>query len=183
MKADVTAPVGACALDDPVTRRTYQRSRRLAVLSVCWRVGVWLALVVVATTVETDEQLVEGLASFLTIPGAFLLVAPARRLRWTISVGRVLESYPWQRCHVDPDDETRTAQGTAVVLRVVGDDGEALATSAMTVSTWRLRRPRSKALTGADWFAGRLERGGVLARSGGRVVMSARRVDGKTLKV
>ena len=67
-------------------------------------------------------------------------------------------------------------------MQVFGGGGEALSTSAMTARTWRLRRPHSRLLEEAAWFAGDADRGGVLAGPGGGVLMSVRRTPEPKLK-
>jgi hypothetical protein len=172
VKTNTSVPLSSCAFDDAATRRTYERMRRRALVSLLCRVGIWFALLVVAKVVETDSQLVEGAASFLLIPSALLLIGPGRRLRWMISVGRVLKSCPWQRCDVTCPDGVRSDSGTPVRVRFFGGNDEVLSESVMTARTWRVRRPRAGLLSDGVWFAGDPTRGGVIARAGGYVLMS-----------
>lgn len=175
MKTESRLPLAKCAYDDPVTRGACERIRRRARISLLCRVGGWLAVVVVAIAVETDAQLVEGLASFLTIPGAFLLAGPAKVLRWMSAVEVVLKSHPWQHCVVTAEREVRSTNGTPVQLDVVDQSGDTRGSSVMAARTWRLGKPRAGLLTDGAWFAGDPQRGGVIAWAGGRPLATVRR--------
>lgn len=172
MMTDVPVPLAKCAFDDPATRHAHERARRKVLRGALLRIGVWLALLVVAKVVESDSQLIEGTASFLLIPAAFLLVGPARALLWMRTVEGVLRSFPWQRCAVVRSQDARGRTGSAVQLRLAGGDDEAFLTPVMAARTWRRRKRWSGAVEDGAWFAGAPDRGGVIARPGGHGVMT-----------
>ncbi|MFC7303472.1 hypothetical protein ACFQVC_04485 [Streptomyces monticola] len=171
MKSDlwVPVPLSKCAFDDTATLRTWQRVWRWALTDLLLRVAVWLALLIVATQVETASQLTEGLASFLLIPGAILLRGPARRVIWLRTVRTALMSAPWRHCTAvrTPDVQTRT--GVAVRVALDGDEG---APAVLVARTWRSRTRWPEDFGQAAWFAGHPERGGVIARPGGEAIMT-----------
>ena len=175
MKTQAPVPMTKCAFDDPGTHDTYERLRRNALISLLVRLAGWVALLIVACTVETDAQLVEGAASFLLIPTAFLLAPPAKKLRRLRSVETVLRSFHWQRCAVVREQDAGRSNGAGVRVGLADDGGHERWSGTLSARTWRLRRPRSKQLQDAAWFAGDLDRGGVIARSGGQVLMIVRR--------
>ncbi len=179
MKTDVPVPMAKCAFDDPGTRRICERARRRALINLLVRAGVCLALLVVARTVETDGQHVEGAASFFLMPAAFLLVGPARKWHWLRAVETVLRSRPWQHCVVAREQGARVSSGTAVRVGLgtdVGDEYWSEYWSAtMAARTWRLRRPRAGQLEDGAWFAGDPDRVGVVARPGGQVLVIVQR--------
>jgi hypothetical protein len=163
------------AFDDSGTRREHERSRRRALVNLLARAGGWIALLIVARTVETDAQLVEGTASFLLIPTAFLLSGPARKLRWLRTIEIVLRSFPWQYCVVTREQGAQVSSGAAVRVELGADAGDEHGSAIMSARTWRLRRPRSGQLENGVWFAGGLDRGGVVARPGGQVLVTVQR--------
>ncbi|WP_328501395.1 hypothetical protein OG828_14800 [Streptomyces sp. NBC_00457] len=175
MKTDVPVPVVKCAFDDPGTRLMHERVRRRALVNLLFRAVGWIALLIVARTVETDAQLVEGTASFLLIPTAFLLSGPARKLRWLRSIEPMLRSFPWQHCVVTRDQGTQVSRGTGVRVGLGADAGDKEWSGIMSARTWRRRRPRSRQLEDGVWFAGGLDRGGVVAKPGGEVLMTVQR--------
>ncbi|MFG2137665.1 hypothetical protein [Streptomyces sp. NPDC048650] len=168
MKTDIPVPLTKCAFDDPATRHAHERARRKALRSVLLRVGVWLALLVVAKVVESDSQLIEGTAAFLLIPAVFLPLGPAKALLWMRSVEGVLRSFPWQHCAVLRSQDARTA----VQLRLADGADEAFLTPVMAARTWRRRKRWSGEPEDGAWFAGAPDRGGVIARPGGHGVMT-----------
>ena len=172
MKTDVPVPLAKCAFDDPATRHAHERARRKAVVSLLTRIAVWLILLIVATVVESDSQLIEGTASFLLIPTVFLWVGPAKALVWMRSVENVLKSFPWQRCSVVRRHDAQVRTGTGVQLRLGDFDNESLVTPVMAARTWRRRKRWSGKLEDAAWFAGSPDRGGIIARPGGHGVMT-----------
>ncbi|GGY48849.1 hypothetical protein GCM10010384_63890 [Streptomyces djakartensis] len=174
MKTEATVPMAKLAFDDPGTRRMFERSRRRALMNLLVRAGGWTALLIVARTVETNAQLIEGAASFLLIPTAFLLAGPARKLRWLRAIETALRSFPWQHCVVAPEQGSQVGAGTAVRVGL-GAAGDEHQSASMAARTWRLRRPRAKQLENGAWFAGDLDRGGVIARPGGQVLVSVQR--------
>ncbi|MEU9116704.1 hypothetical protein AB0D04_34380 [Streptomyces sp. NPDC048483] len=183
MKVEVPVPLAKYAFDDPATRHAFERARRRVLISLLVRVGVWLALLVVAKVVETDSQLIEGTAAFLLIPAAFLLVGPAKAVRWMGHVRGVLTSFPWQWCAVVRRKEAKVGAGTGVQLRL-GDSGSGSGsgsgsepdwTPVMAARTWRRRKYWSRELEDGAWFAGDPDRGGVIARPGGHGLMTLRR--------
>jgi hypothetical protein len=175
VNTDAPVPVAKCAFDDPGTRSMHERARRRALVNLLVRAGGWIALLIVARTVETDEQLVEGAASFLLIPTAFLLSGPARKLRWLRSMETVLRSFPWQHCVVTRDQGSQVSSGTAVRVGLGADASDEHWSATMSARTWRLRRPRPGRLEDGVWFAGGLDRGGVVARPGGEVLVTVQR--------
>jgi hypothetical protein len=175
VKTDVPVPMAKCAFDDPGTRRVCERARRRAFINLLVRVGIWMALLIVASTVETDAQHVEGAASFLLIPTAFLLSGPANKLRWLRTVDSVLRSFPWQHCVVAREQGAQVSRGAAVRVGLGADAGNERWSATMAARTWRLRRPRPGHLEGGAWFAGAPDRGGVVARPGGQVLVTVQR--------
>jgi hypothetical protein len=175
MKTDAPVPMTKCAFDDAGTRRTCERARQRALIDLLVRVAGWTALLIVSRTVETDAQLVEGAASLLLIPTAFLLAAPAKKLRWLRTVETVLRSFPWQHCVLVREQDAQVRGGAAVRVGLYSDGGDERWSAALAARTWRLRRPRPRQFEAAAWFAGDLDRGGVVARSGGQVLVTVQR--------
>ncbi|GAA2606131.1 hypothetical protein [Streptomyces tubercidicus] len=172
MKSDVPLPLAKCAFDDPATRRAYQRDRRKTLINLLVRLGVWVALLIVAKCVESDEQLIEGLAAFLLIPMALLLIGPSVRLLWLYSLKNiVLVSRPWQRCEVIRRRDTKVAKGFAVEIRLVDEEDELSKSPVMGAFTGHLHNRWPKKLEEGTWFAGTHELGGVIARPGGQLLM------------
>ncbi len=175
MKTDAPVPMGKRAFDDPGTRLTCERARRRALINLAVRAGVWMALLIAARTVETDAQLVEGMASFLLIPTAFLLAGPAKKLRWLRTVEAVLRSCPWQYCVVAREQGVPVNSGAGVRVQLDAHTAEEPRSATMAARTWRIRRPKPGRLEKAAWFAGDLDRGGVIAMSGGHVLGTVQR--------
>ncbi|MCZ1005641.1 hypothetical protein [Streptomyces lydicus] len=178
MKVAIPVPLTKCAYDDPATRDAFERARRGVLINLLVRAGVWLALLVVAKVVETDSQLVEGTAAFLLVPAAFLLVGPAKAVRWMGLVQGVLKSFPWQRCEVVRRQDAKVGAGTGVQLGLGGSGGSGSGepdwTPVMAARTWRRRTRWSPELEGDAWFAGAPDQGGVIARPGGHGLMTLR---------
>jgi hypothetical protein len=135
-----------------------------------------MVLLIVARTVETDTQLVEGTASFLLIPTAFLLSGPARKLHWLRSTETALRSFPWQHCVVAREQGAQVSSGAAVRVGLGADAGDERWSETMAARTWRLRRPGQGQLEDAAWFAGDPDRGGVVARPGGQILATVQRL-------
>jgi len=163
------------AYDDPETRHTCERARQRSLTNLLVRLAGWISLLIVACLVETDAQLVEGAASFLLIPTAFLLAAPAKKLRWLRTVETVMRSFPWQHCVLVHEQDAQVRNGTAVRVRLHPGRGDERRSAPLVARTWRLRRPRPRQLEAAAWFAGDPDRGGVVAGSGGQVLVTVQR--------
>jgi hypothetical protein len=165
-----------CAFDDPATRQAYKKARRSALVSLFSRVGVFLALLIVAKVFKEEEtQLVPGLASFLLIPAAFLLAGPAKALRWLRSVESVLRSHPWRYCSAVGRRDAKVDAGTAVQLRLGDEGSDEDRTPVLAARTWRRRTRWSGEFEHGAWFAGNPDRGGVLALPGGHGLMTLHR--------
>ncbi|WP_158714631.1 hypothetical protein [Streptomyces sp. NRRL S-474] len=175
MKTDPAVPMTKCAFDDQETRLTFGRTRRRALINLWVRAGGWIGLLIVARTVETDAQLIEGAASFLLIPTAFLLAGPAKKLRWLRTVEAVLRSCPWQYCVVAREQGVPVNSGAGVRVQLDAHTAEEPRSATMAARTWRIRRPKPGRLEKAAWFAGDLDRGGVIAMSGGHVLGTVQR--------
>ncbi|MFI9048175.1 hypothetical protein [Streptomyces sp. NPDC053427] len=133
-----------------------------------------------AKVVDTDSQLMEGTAAFLFVPTAFLLVGPAKALRWMVLVQGVLKSFPWQWCAVVRRQDAKVGAGIGVQLGL-GDsgngngNGEPDWTPVMAARTWRRRKSWSHELENGAWFAGDPDQGGVIAHPGGHGPMTLQR--------
>ncbi|MGW8555646.1 hypothetical protein [Streptomyces tubercidicus] len=172
MKSDIPLPLAKCAFDDPATLSAYQRERRKALINLAVMLGVWVALLIVAKCVESDAQLIEGLAAFLLIPMSLLLLAPPIRLIWLyVFKNTVLVARPWQRCEVIRRRDVKVAKGFAVEVRLVGEGDELSKSLVMGAFTGHWCNRWSKKLEEGTWFAGTPELGGVIARPGGQVLM------------
>ncbi|MFF4525599.1 hypothetical protein [Streptomyces bluensis] len=167
-------PTTSCAFDDPVTRSSLQEAWRRALIRFAVWVAVWvLLLVVVGVTRDSGMETVQTVAVILALIGLRPLGLSALSLRCLQGIEAVLRIRPWQfHGPVRRVPRVRGRGGVPVQIRIgEGEDGWAPVMVAR--APFRSRRWMGEMENGA-WFAGDLDRGGVLALPGGRGLMAVR---------
>jgi hypothetical protein len=163
-------PAGTRALDDPETRSAHLAAwRRGLVRLVAWTV-VWLLLTLaVILTDDRDLETVRAVLLLLMFAGLRPLALASLSLQTLRAIDTTLGDRPWQYCPaVRRVRGTRMRGGIPVQLRT--GDGEDDWTPVMKArAPFRWRRWTAELENGA-WFAGDVERGGVLALPRGRAM-------------
>ncbi|MDQ8702868.1 hypothetical protein RCO28_10250 [Streptomyces sp. LHD-70] len=126
MKTQVPLPLAKYAFDDAATRELWSKSFRLTLVNFLVRSVIWVALLVTAMVGPDRDgsQTVTGLAAFLSMITAFLLIRPARKLQWTLLVARVLKSGPWRGVTAVRRADVKLPSGVAVELLFGDGDGD-----------------------------------------------------------
>jgi hypothetical protein len=191
-------PLAKAAFDDPDTQSVWKATRRRVLL----RLWLWSTLLVAALALSgvlanvrwddggaRGDNSVGGVIGGVAVLGyPFALYACCGALSRLRRARSVLEAYPWQSLSaVRKLSGTKEATGVAVQLRLpdgaeTGDgessytdeDGTSWSQSLSARDPLRWNRWEGRMEQGA-WFAGDVERGGVLALPGPRGLMTVQR--------
>ncbi|MFM9370774.1 hypothetical protein [Streptomyces sp. Da 82-17] len=182
MKTQVPLPMTKYAYDDPATREAWSRAKRLTLVNFLVRAVIWVGLLVTAMVGPDRDgsQVVTGLAAFLSMITAFLLIRPARKLQWLLVVGRVLKSGPWRPVTAVRRPAVKVASGLPVELlpgAAEADEQVGKEPRVVAARTWRRRVPWSDEASQECWIVTsedpRLP--SVLARPGGTDLVTLHR--------
>ncbi|NBE51970.1 hypothetical protein [Streptomyces boluensis] len=190
VKSAVPLPLAKHAFDDPATQQLWSKSFRVTLTNLLIRAAIWLACLGTAIVGPDRDgaQLVTGVASFLSMITAFLLLGPARKLQWLLAVSRVLKSGPWRTCTAVRVPDAKVPVGIPVQVQVgseedaegaedAGDGAVSKGQRLLAARTWRRRVPWSDELGRQAWVVhDDPSLPGVLARPGGFDFVTLHRV-------
>ncbi|WP_031481483.1 hypothetical protein [Streptomyces bicolor] len=163
-------PAGSRAVDDPQTGAVLVTTwRRGLVRLVVWTV-VW-ALLTLAVIVIRDRDLETVRAVFLLLMFVSLrpLALASLSMQTVRAIDTALGQHSWQYCEsVRRVRGTRVRGGIPVQIKV-GDGEDDWSPVMKARAPFRWRRWTAEMESGA-WFAGDVERGGVVALPGGRAL-------------
>lgn len=198
MESDPQLPLTKVAFDDPGTRKVWTATRRRVRLKL-W---LWSALLVAALALSGvlaevrwgdgnargDNSVGGAIGGVALLAYPFALYACCGALSRLRKARSILEAYPWRSLPaVRKLSGTKEATGVPVQFRLpdgeepggsestyVDDDGSVWSQSMSARNPLRWNRWDTAMEKGA-WFAGDVERGGVLALPGGRCLMTLQR--------
>ncbi|MDI3384893.1 hypothetical protein QIS99_01480 [Streptomyces sp. B-S-A8] len=177
MKTQAPLPMTKYAFDDPGTREAWTKGFRVTLVNFLVRAVIWVGLLITAMVGPDRDgsQVVTGLAAFLSMVTAFLLIRPARKLQWQLLVARVLKSGPWRGCTAVRRPDVKVPSGLPVEVSAgaggddAGDGPVGKESRVLSARTWRRRVPWSEEAAQESWVVTsedpRLP--SVLARRGG----------------
>lgn len=168
MKQQAQDPVTARAFDDPETHAALQEAwRRARVRFGIWIVVWGLLLVAVGVFRGGSTDAVAAIALILMLASLRPLALSALSLRCLRTIETVLRARPWEY-KTSVRRARRGKVGAGIPVQVRTGDGDDEWTPVMSArAPFRWRRWTGEMESGA-WFAGDLQRGGVLALHGGR---------------
>lgn len=170
MPQSAPLPVGSRALDDPRTRDAHGAAwRRGLVRLVAWTV-VWLLLTLAVLLVDDrDLETVRALLLLLMFVSLRPLALASLSLQTVRAMDKALGDHPWQYCPAVRRVRGTKMRGGIPVQLQTGDRGTDWTPVLKARAPFRWRRWTAELENGA-WFAGDVERGGVLALPDGRPV-------------